>query len=273
MVNNSFQNVNTKLILSVSPGDPLKASKHAKDWIAVEVKSIPEISNIVTKKVWSPIIWREGKRTQQNYISASLAVIDIDDGISIEHADEICLRSRISFIIGTTKNHRLPKGEKSACDRFRIITKFDCQITNFRDYKYNISKLIKSFGGDNCSDGARFFFPCKEIYSFNSGFAIPVEPYEESQVKQNILMKAKISGKLPSYILNFIKFGHVPPAFPGRNQFIFCITKDMFKLGFPKEIIIDKIKNSPFDRTNFNEKELETVLNSAFKNVENEVIK
>lgn len=59
------------------------------------------------------------KRANENFGKANLLAIDIDEGLSLESA--IREFDRMALGIYTTEHHMLRKGNKPACDRFRVL--------------------------------------------------------------------------------------------------------------------------------------------------------
>lgn len=124
------------------------------------LKNMSLLGEFITTKVWSPCVWRDGKRKKENFISAHFLVLDFDD-VGDETMDELnhSLQDH-KRIIATTKSHQIEK-KGVVCDRFRLILPFDRPITNLYEYEYNMELAIKKWwwADKNAVDAARFFFP------------------------------------------------------------------------------------------------------------------
>ncbi len=139
------------------------------------------LPELICSQVWSGIVWRDGKRDQEHFVSADWAVFDFDDPDN--NLDDIRRRyCDMRHIIGTTKSHQKEK-KGVICDRFRLAVPFVKRIVSLEHYRQNMQKNIARLGCDaKCADGARFFFPCREIVSIQLDpdlYGLDVEPYVE----------------------------------------------------------------------------------------------
>jgi hypothetical protein len=245
--------------ISVSVGDPFNSAAHGTGWTTREVITAKQFKDIILKNTWSAIVWREGKRKQDNFVGSSYAVLDLDDGITIEDARAKLDSQKLSYIIAPSRNHRKEKNGITA-DRFRIVMKFEKPILNLEDYRYNMRLLIREWEADPaCKDGARFFFPSQHIYSFGIGSPLPVkqEPPKEKTICHHPV------DEIPNWAEKFLRFGEICGR--GRNNSIYACSLVLKELGFSKEDTFLKISGSPFPRNDFGENEIRSAINSAFK--------
>ena len=137
--------------------------------------SFDYISKALTKYVWSPIKFDGGIRLEKHFLGTIFCALDFDSpATTLEWALETFKEH--THIIGTTKSHQKEKNGIT-CDRFRVVLMFEDLVTDLPLYKYNMEKMILKHKADRaCKDGARFFYPCKEIVSIQNGVLVKVEP-------------------------------------------------------------------------------------------------
>lgn len=186
--------------------------------------------------MWSPIIWERGIRAQRYFKAALWCVLDFDDGqLSLDQALRLWCDS--THIIGTTKNHRLPKNGIS-CDRFRVAVRFERPITDLRVYRYTMTEIMQKHPCDtSCKDGARYFFPCSEIISvgdeegYKEDVRSDVPEYFERVNKDKYREMAK-AGMIPQRVKNHLRD---PPKKGKRNTTVYGIGKDLAMVGWDLE--------------------------------------
>lgn len=135
----------------------------------------PGLCNYVLKHVWAPSLFDGGRRLKASFQSSEVFALDFDTpGYSLAQAKLDWADS--VHIIATSKSHGLPKDGQPACDRFRIVSIWERPITDLKEFEFNITKLINNYNADPaCKDGARYFFPCEKVVSFNAdGYRQPV---------------------------------------------------------------------------------------------------
>lgn len=169
-----------------------------------DVVDMKRIAKCMTKYVWSPCIWKDGRRSQQNFIAARFCVLDFDDGeMTLAEAKNIfcdCVH-----IIGTTKSHQKVKNN-IVCDRFRVLFVFAHPIEDLRLYRWNMHKYMRNYPCDkSCKDGARFFYPCQEIVSISSeGYKQDIflnvpDTFEKPKIIPSCMISSKT---IPNRIIN-----------------------------------------------------------------------
>lgn len=128
-----------------------------------------DIPALTKKHHYSNLLFNGGERKGVNFLSATLLILDIDEGLTIEQA-KVMLNGYRSLIV-TTKSHQ--KAEKNgktieARDRFRIFLDLKEPISNPTIYDQIIRGLINSFNADEaCKDLARFYYcnPDQEVHT------------------------------------------------------------------------------------------------------------
>ncbi|MBC7456798.1 MAG: AAA family ATPase [Bdellovibrionaceae bacterium] len=165
--------------ISLFNGTLSNQMKYVDRVVGVNMNSIQQY---ITSKAWSPSVFKEntlnGKRHRliNNFLSAEIFGVDIDDGCSIEQAVQIVKLCNLKALIGTTRNHLKEKvsgsGKKMPIrERFRIILFLKTPIYTDVQYRevFKQVKLIFPFCDDSCKDAARYYFPCQDIVFTNEG--------------------------------------------------------------------------------------------------------
>lgn len=200
--------------------------------------------SVICQRAWSPCLFSEGIRLEKNFCSADVAALDFDNGLSL--ADGIQLFSKFKHCIGTTKSHGL-KG-----DRFRVILFFDSTITNLAIYKSTMTHLIYTYKADRaCKDGARFFYPCKDVVSVGDGEIIkPIT----LQVVPNVRLppREQISSQL--FVVD------KPAPIGRRNQITFAACCNFLRLGLDESTIFGRLR---IISNGLSEEEIQKIFNSA----------
>jgi hypothetical protein len=212
---------------------------------STEVDCLSRVAGCITKHVWSPCTWRNGRRKKTNFIGANLLVLDFDNGkISLEDASED-LFAEYRHIIAPTKSHT------SNHPRFRVILTMSKKITNKFQYESNLRPWIESHGADSsCVDAARFFFPSTVIYSIKlTGDNVEIYDFEEPKPKSPEQIKSEIdfykSNKtVPKWIQGILTFG-VPVG--ERHKTCFKLGANLRKFGFEQGEVVEMIRSSPIN--------------------------
>lgn len=99
-----------------------------------EVHSLGNLAGLITRKAWSPLCF-SGERRAANVQSSSFIAFDIDGGLTCREASNLMLDIGLAFILAPTKSHQKLKGDKPACDRFRLVVPTSEPILSYQDYK------------------------------------------------------------------------------------------------------------------------------------------
>lgn len=244
---------NRGMIVSVSKSTSNEPWTHVH-FTSQEVRESSDLAKLICTRHWSQITWRDGYRLRDNFISASLLVLDFDDGtLPLETLYKRLVVEGRFFILGTTKSHT------SDHNRFRLILKIDKLITDARTYEYNAKKYAKLFGSDPLAcDAARKWTPCREIHSQRDGTAVTiVDPGPRKKYRSAAYIRT--DKQIPLWIHQELKNG-VPEG--RRNHSCFKIAARLSSCGFCEDEIMDLISKSSID---LSERELRSVVRSGVR--------
>lgn len=234
---------------------------------AIDVQNFKDLAKIVCgPKRWSPLIWTDGIRRQENFERAEFVVLDFDDGkLGVAAAVDHFTREGVRFILGVTRSHRIPKGTTAAQDRFRVVMHMDAPVTHLPRYKQNMRRIISAYPADtSCGDGARIYRPCTKIIAAADGDRIPMLPFQEPKPKNpDIGVTMRLLGKVPRWITEVLS-----RDCPGqRNQTVFRVAAKLAEYGFSEGDIRRMIFDSPISLSDAEkESAIGSGLRSAGKN-------
>jgi hypothetical protein len=244
--------------------DAARPSLYAAGFRVADTNKVERLKSGIKDFVWSPIIWRSGHRRQVNFLRADWCVLDFDDGeMSLNEAVKAfcdCIH-----IIGTTKSHQRGKGGL-ICDRFRVALKWDAPLLDLHLYRWNMHKLIDRYPVDkSCMDGARYFFPCREIISAaDEGYTQEIDEDVPSRFESPVDYGAYRDARImpPWTRANLERV--IPTG--ERNITCYQISKDLLALGLPADKVLSLIIQSPTYNGIVSEtvrKEIQDVIKSA----------
>ena len=89
-----------------------------------EVKAVKysDLENTFKLHNYSPIQWKGNYRNEDNFISATGFVIDIDDGMTIQQAEAVLTKHNLNFALVTSKSH------DSALHKFHVLLPFSRKV-------------------------------------------------------------------------------------------------------------------------------------------------
>ena len=230
-----------------------------------------QLITTVCQTPWSSCVWRGGVRLKENFLQASLCVLDFDDGImTLENAvnNYFC---DTTHIIGTTKHHGIEKNGKAACDRFRVVIPFNKVIKSEPHYKYNMTYYIDQYDCDTaCKDGGRYFAPCTDIVSVNDDFddwAAPVKKFDPELYAGS---SNPVDGIDLEYSRNYVNFLLREGISENRNNTCLNLARSACFIGINMESLINKIyENNVITRhganDDWNDDELRRVIRNGYK--------
>jgi hypothetical protein len=210
--------------------------------------SIDRMAKCIVNYAWSPAVWKDGVRGKHNFLRADWYALDFDSG-DLLLEDACNLWCDMVHIIGTTKSHQINKGGLIA-DRFRVVVKLEKTITSLNHYEYFMGEILKRVleADKACLDGARYFWPCKEIVSLSSeGYVEEVpEVFERELNKKQNRITAKDLGYTASGILNPWAKAQLERDIPVGERTVTChrIAKDLLKIGKSFDETLQIILNS-----------------------------
>lgn len=224
---------------------------YARGFVVEDFDNMMDLAEIITSDVWSPILWHEGRRRKASFAASDFWVFDFDEGETLEHVGDVMRRSRLAHIIGLTKSHQVAKGNKPACDRFRLVVPFDRPVTDLDTFEFNMRHAIRRFGCDeSCADGARFYFPCVDIHVMAPGSALAWQPMpkaapsraeREARSVERHRVNAS-SGVIPKWIRVLLLQG-VPAG--SRHKACYRLGANLTHYGFSADEIVSLVMDSP----------------------------
>jgi hypothetical protein len=130
----------------------------------------------------------------------------------------------------------------------------------------------KKFGSDKSKlNGGMYFWPCTEIImrqdpepDLELASITAPEPPKEYPIRRDAITGNRI---LPRHMVTFLTLGTTFGS--GRNEACFITAKALAEGGIPLGETLAVISKSPFDRTGFTDRELETAVKSAYKGSRN----
>ena len=237
----------------------------------IDLDDLKDIIPHITKEnyPWSPNIFSDEYRHGVSFCRCDLLGLDYDTGTpTLIDIITRLNKSDLAFIVGTTKSHQKEKTCKKSkktlppLDRFRVILKVEGFADNIIQFNNQIKRLANKLDGidTSCSEGARFFWPCREIIAHRDGKSLkaPRKIQKEKlksrikQIKQSELLLGK-SGWLPSELIVFFKTGtHVGD----RRPCLFKYGARLTRLGWPENKVIDVLLSAPFDKSDLEYKDM-----------------
>lgn len=210
---------------------------------------------------WSPIVWKNNYAKTDNFESSSFLALDFDTP-GEETMEEInhSLQDH-KRIIATTKSHNILKNG-IVCDRFRLIIPFTKTITDYKTYKYTYQRALDKYpwADKSCTDGARFFFPSKEVVFFDRESEYKWEVLEPAfDPEADKFVRLPPTGKIPLWCLKFINDGVVGHS---RNMTLLGVCCELFRQGFVEADVRRIVMRAKIDWHGVN---LEAIIKSASK--------
>ncbi len=225
----------------------------------VKPANIEDLSNFMLTQVWSPIVYKKGYRRAISFSYAQLVALDFDnDGsgpeITIEDTKHWCDTMGVSYIIGTTKSHQKEKTTlagvvRPPVDRYRLVFIAKDKCENRTAYEYNMAEAVTIFGSDRSGkDGARFFFPCKEIVAIGRGVkwewqTPPISHLSNEQRLEKTFRIASLDaqqGVVPLWVIAILN-GHTVIEPGQRHTTCYKLGYHLALRGWSLEKIIGKI--------------------------------
>ncbi len=215
--------------------------------------TLPQFCDIITRNIWSPIIWNEGLRNKHRFLSAAYFVLDFDGTRPLADVIKFVRDFELAHIIGTTKSHQKEKIAKSGkisppADRFRVVLRADGSQVNRELYEYNMGILDEAMDSDgSCADAARFFYPCKEIVAMGKGNACRWLDFDPDYVPENVRYERRKQlnkergalGLVPQWMQRIFDDDELPED--QRHKTALRIGIELAELGWPVDRVFDRL--------------------------------
>lgn len=259
-------------LISLSKSGSPNPNQH-RHFYTLKISSMAHLAEVMLHRTWSPIVWKDGVRLKDNFLEASYAALDFDDGrLTINDALKLCEISGTAFVLGTSKSHQkektTPQGKTlPAVDRFRLVFKMKSATTNKDVYEYTMKELMDLYTCDpSCKDAARFFYGCKEIVAAREGIELDWSKPPKDQLQGEALTKymhekyqSYTKGTIPMWVQSALRFGRGEGQ---RHKTCYMIGATLIHCGFTEKEIIAMCAKSPLSDIGLHEIE-RAVLNGA----------
>lgn len=203
------------------------------------------IAEVLLSRPWSSIVWQDGRRLEEKFISSDWLVLDYDEHtLTLEQAvKNFC---DYQNVISMTRSHT------DDCHHLRVCIPWAEQITDVEIFKYNFKKNAEFYESDlRALNAARFFWPSKAIHSVNTqGEQMEVLPVFKTVDDFDFIRLIDVppdQRKLPFYYESYLRNG-LDHSRSGRNQPLWGLSKDLFKEGYSEDEVIElvtKVKCRP----------------------------
>lgn len=149
----------------------------------ITVSDIDSLITAITSYAWSPSVF-EGKRHNDNFISADFMAVDFDNGLRIEEAEKIVQRLGLAALCLPSSSHT-PEHHK-----FRLVFPMAKTISSKKIYDDTWDYLLGLFPmiDPSCSDYARYYIRSSMDDGFyqDGDFLLPVEKAAEPEMEYNL---------------------------------------------------------------------------------------
>jgi hypothetical protein len=176
---------------------PLAGDKIAYQSLANDFENVDISINELAKHIGighSFCAQHNKKRSTSNFICAEFIAVDIDHGMTLEHALKNDFVRDFSAIVYPTTNH------SEQHNRFRIVFALERAIEDAKEMMNAYQGIIRKFGGDqSCKDACRLFFGSSQFEPIVIGKTLPNHMLAEIiQMGKHIPIQAEVSdeGKL-----------------------------------------------------------------------------
>lgn len=222
----------------------------------IEIETEDDLIRAITSYVWSPSVYHK-YRAEESFKSCDFAVLDFDDGITIEEVEKRISEAGFTALCMPSTSHT-PEHHK-----FRVIFPLSKTITSVAEYRATILDLMEAFpeSDPKCKDAARFFFGSREDDGFwlEGDLLEPVVPPKThkntSNRTANVHSKVKTKDEIkdlikdlygedretiPEAVAHFIENAHT--GLEGTwvcdlNNFVFVLALQ----GIPYDDIVDLV--------------------------------
>jgi hypothetical protein len=229
---------------------------YARGFQHEDFDNLLDLAEVITRDVWSPIVWKDGRRRKAEFLGSDFWSLDFDEGTSVESMAQWARSRGLAHIIGLTKSHQREKVSSSGvvkppCDRFRLIIPFHATIADLDTFEFNMREAIAKFRCDeSCTDGARFYFPCVSVYAMHPGQPLAWKPLPDDQLTHEEIEEIHRArneamarrGVIPKWARHALRHG---VGHGGRHKACYRLGANLIYYGFSAEQIIALIMESP----------------------------
>ncbi len=202
------------MMISTHTSSDSEPQRLARGWKTADCADVAGLSWLILAYTWSPIVWRDGRRCQANFLHADFLALDFDDPqFPLSHARRAF--AGLTHVIGTTRNHQREKGGVIG-DRYRVVVPFSERVTECAIYRHNVKLALGMFdyADRSCKDGARPFFACREIVEIeDDGDSWEVEALSVAS-EQKKLAREPESGSMRDSTKRWLRKWLVEQTFP-----------------------------------------------------------
>ena len=249
-------------------------------------KTMDQFLEILVTRVWSPVIWKSGFRSRNNFARATLVALDFDSGeMTLGAMEKECKDLGLWYVLATTKSHQVAKVSRSgeaipATDRFRLILRSEKTCIDRERYEYNMKLFPEYWPCDpSCSDAARFFWPCREVVSYSEdGLKLPWLNFDEDYVPERLryirhaekLRNMGRHGMMPEWV-SVILHGTKRVPRGERHKTCYRLGATWMLLGWELDTLIDYVNDTSLAKINdeYGPGDMERALRNGFEANEN----
>ncbi len=145
------------------------------------------LAAVVSTCDWCPGVFSDGHRHKSSFAHSDLIVFDVDDGLTADEAQKRLDAAELSYLLLLSKSHGIPKGDKPACDRFRIVLPAERRITSLEDHAATWASWYEDVlpeADTKAKDAARFFYASPKGWTGNTGKPATVLSTDAPSAKQ-----------------------------------------------------------------------------------------
>ena len=134
-----------------------------------EVKAVrfDELEDIFKTCNYSSIQWKGNYRTEDNFISASGFIVDIDNGLTIQEAESVLNQHNLNYALVTSKSH------SDALHKFHVLLPSSRKVYTVENYKAVATRIKDELFpalDTNTMDAARFMYGSNITSNYSSSF-------------------------------------------------------------------------------------------------------
>ena len=126
----------------------------------VQFSNFPALNKFIVSTAWSPSVFKENVRKNENFLYADVMALDFDEGATPMQVSRRLSQLKLDFSITLTRNHLKKTETKSKGPRFRVVIPLEERIRCKRVFENTWKWLHLQFPEVDiqCKDPARFYF-------------------------------------------------------------------------------------------------------------------